>query len=125
MPRRSRLKLPPIDLGKETLGQRLARIRKERGYTQRELADRIGIIQSIVSAYEKDKLRLTAEMTIRFATALDVSTDELLRPNGNKPLSRKPSLKVLRRMKQIESLPPARQAVVLKTIDAFVRASER
>ncbi|MGH9638461.1 MAG: helix-turn-helix domain-containing protein [Bryobacteraceae bacterium] len=112
-------------MGKETLGQRLARIRKERGYTQRELADKIGIIQSIVSADEKEKLRLTAEMAIRFATALDVSTDDLLRPHGTKPLSRKPSLKVLRRMKQIESLPPARQSVVLKTIDAFVRASER
>jgi hypothetical protein len=32
---------------------------------------------------------------------------------------------VLRRMQQIERLPPNRQALVLKTIDAFVRASER
>lgn len=125
MPRISRLKLPPIDQGKETLGQRLARIRKERGYTQKDLARKIGIIQSLVSAYERGQLRLTAEMTIRFATALEVSTDDLLRPNGTKPLSRRPSLKVLRRMKQIESLPASQQAVVLKTIDAFVRAAER
>jgi transcriptional regulator with XRE-family HTH domain len=125
MPRKSRLKLPPIDQGKETLGQRLARIRKERGYTQKDLARKIGLIQSLVSAYERGQLRLTAEMTVRFATALEVSTDDLLRPNGTKPLSRRPSLKVLRRMKQIESLPPSQQAVVLKTIDAFVRASER
>ena len=38
MPRKSRLKLPPLDLGKETFGQRLTRLRKERGYTQVTLA---------------------------------------------------------------------------------------
>jgi transcriptional regulator with XRE-family HTH domain len=125
MPRKSRLKLPPIDQGKETLGQRLARIRKERGYTQTELAEKIGIIQSLISDYETNRLRLTAEMAVRFALALDVSLDELLHPKAKKHSGRKPSLKVLRRMKQIESLPPARQTVVLKTIDAFVRAAER
>src|SRR5271163_4713848 len=123
MPRR--LKLPPLDLGNETMGQRLARIRKEQGYTQGELGKKIGIIQSLMSDYERDKLRLTAEMAVRFALVLDISTDELLHPRAKKPITRKPSLKVLRRMKQIENLPPSRQAVVLKTIDAFVRAAER
>lgn len=107
------------------MGQRLARIRKEQGYTQGELGKKVGIIQSLMSDYERDKLRLTAEMAVRFALALDISTDELLHPKAKKPITRKPSLKVLRRMKQIESLPPSRQAVVLKTIDAFVRAAER
>ena len=32
------LKLPPLDLGHETIGRRLARVRKERGVTQVELA---------------------------------------------------------------------------------------
>jgi transcriptional regulator with XRE-family HTH domain len=112
--------------GDETIGQRLARIRKECGYTQVELAARIGIIQSLISDYERDVLRLTAEMAVRFALALDVTTDELLHPTKARPNgTNKPSLKVLRRMQQIERLPPNRQALVLKTIDAFVRASER
>jgi transcriptional regulator with XRE-family HTH domain len=120
-----RIKLPPLDLGSETIGQRLARIRKECGYTQVELAARIGIIQSLISDYERDVLRLTAEMVIRFALALDVTTDELLHLKAKRNGASKPSLKVLRRMRQIERLPPNRQALVLKTIDAFVRASER
>jgi transcriptional regulator with XRE-family HTH domain len=125
MPKKPTLKLPPLDFGNETMGERLARIRKERGYTQTELAEKIGIIQSLISDYETNRLRLTAEMAVRFALALDVSLDELLHPKAKKHSGRKSSLKVLRRMKQIESLPPARQAVVLKTIDAFVRAAER
>lgn len=120
-----RIKLPPLDLGNETMGQRLARIRKECGYTQVELAAKIGIIQSLVSDSERDVLRLTAEMAVRFALALDVSLDELLHPKARRNGTSKPSLKVLRRMQQIERLPANRQALVLKTIDAFVRASER
>jgi hypothetical protein len=65
-------------------------------------------------------------MAVRFALALDVSTDELLHPKATKKKStKKPSLKVMRRMEQIENLRPAEQATVLKTIDAFVRAAER
>ena len=62
MPRKSRLTLPPIDLGKESMGERLTRLRKERGYTQIELAQRLGIIQALISDYERDQLRMHAEM---------------------------------------------------------------
>ena len=61
MPQVSKLKLRPLEYGNETLGQRIARIRKERGYTQVELAQRIGIIQSIVSAIEPDSLAVFSQ----------------------------------------------------------------
>jgi transcriptional regulator with XRE-family HTH domain len=48
------------------------------GYTQVELAQRIGIIQALVSEYERDKLRLNAEMLARFAHALNVSAGEII-----------------------------------------------
>ena len=125
MPRRSRLKLPPLDRGKEPIGQRVARIRKDHGLSQGQLADRIGIIQALVSAYELGKLRLTAEMAIRFAEALKVTTDELLR--GKKSTAgpkRQPSLKLLRRLEQIEGLPSYQQRALLTTIDNFIAASQ-
>jgi transcriptional regulator with XRE-family HTH domain len=46
---------------------------KERGFTQVELAEKIGVIQSIVSALERDERKLSAEMAVRFAHALGVS----------------------------------------------------
>jgi transcriptional regulator with XRE-family HTH domain len=122
MPRASRLKLPPIDWGKETPGQRVARIRKERGYTQVELAGMMGILQTLVTDYERGKLRLNADMILRFATALEVSTDDLLQPAGPKA-TRKPSRKVLRRLELIESLPGRQQATLLRTIDTFLEAA--
>ena len=124
MPKKPTIKLPPLDWGGETIGQRLARIRKERGYTQVELADKIGTVQALVSDYETDRLRLSAEMAIRFALALDVSTDELLHPKARKK-GRKPSLKVMRRMEEIEKLPPRRQAFVLSALDSILRGEAR
>jgi transcriptional regulator with XRE-family HTH domain len=120
MPRVSKLSLPPIDWGKESIGQRVARIRKERGYTQVELAAKIGILQTLVTDYENDRLRLTAEMAVRFAMALDVSLDELLHPKVTKSNGRKPSRRVLRRLEQIEALPGTQQSVLLRTIDTFL-----
>jgi transcriptional regulator with XRE-family HTH domain len=120
MPRVSKLSLPPIDWGNETIGQRVGRIRKERGYTQVELAAKIGILQTLVTDYENDRLRLTAEMAVRFAMALDVSLDELLHPKVSKTSGRKPSRKVLRRLEQIEALPGTQQSALLRTIDTFL-----
>jgi transcriptional regulator with XRE-family HTH domain len=122
MARRSRLKLPPIRLGDEPIGTRLSRLRKERGFSQIELARRIGIIQVLVSDYETGKLRLHAEMLARFARALGVSSDQILGlASGDLRLkSRNPRL--LRRLVQVEDLPKADQRAVLQHIAALVKA---
>jgi transcriptional regulator with XRE-family HTH domain len=124
MPQVSKLNLPPIDFGSETLGERIARLRKERGYTQVQLAEKIGIIQSIVSAIERDVLKLSAEMAIRLAQAIDISLDELLNPAAPKTRNgKKPSRKVLRRLEQIEGLPHSQQVALLRTIDAVIKGN--
>src|SRR6056297_1686691 len=124
MPKKSKAKLPALNLGPETLGQRIRRLRKERGYTQAELASKIGIIRELVSDYEREKIRPHYEMVIRIALALDISTDELLGVKPTKKNGNKPSLKIQRRMKKIEDLPPAQQKVVLKNIDIFLKGIE-
>ncbi len=63
------------------LGKRIAALRKERGYTQVELADQLGGIQAVISDYERGKLRPHPDMIVRLAKALRVSTDEMLGVN--------------------------------------------
>jgi transcriptional regulator with XRE-family HTH domain len=106
----------------ETPGERLARLRKERGWTQVELAERVAITQTLLSDYERGKLRLNADMIVRLANALETTTDSLLRPAAAQPpLRHKPSLRVQRRMEKIEKLPPHQQNYLLKTIDGFLK----
>lgn len=104
------------------LGERLARLRKERGFTQVELADKIGIIQPILSDYERGKLRPHPQMLVHLARALQISVDELLgleppRKNGV-PLNRR----FLRRLQAVDQLPKRDQEALLRTIDVFLAA---
>jgi transcriptional regulator with XRE-family HTH domain len=124
MPRKSNLKLPPIDLGDETMGQRIARLRKERGYSQEALAKKMGIVRVLVSDYEKGRLRPHPEMVARFALAFGVTADELigLKPSGGDDHS--PNLAIQKRMRLIEQLPPSKRRVILQTIDTFIKGAE-
>jgi transcriptional regulator with XRE-family HTH domain len=104
------------------LGRRLAHFRKQRGYSQQELARRVGAVQVVISDYERGKLRLSAEMALRFATALDLPIQELLQTTKSVLVDAapKPSRRLLRRLERIEHLPRRKQEALLTTIDAFL-----
>jgi transcriptional regulator with XRE-family HTH domain len=110
--------------GEETFGQRLARLRKAAGISQVQLAQHLGTTQTLVSEYEHDNRRVHGERLARIASLLHVSADELLGHRPSKANSA-PSLKLIRRLKAIEALPPQRQKFVLQTLDALLRDSER
>jgi len=67
-------------------------------------------------------------MAVRFAEVLGVTVDELLQPSkkrgGTSKTTKQPSLKLVRRMEQIESLPIYQQRALLTTIDTFIAAAE-
>jgi transcriptional regulator with XRE-family HTH domain len=104
------------------LGKRLALIRTARGFSQRELALRVNVVQAVISDYEVGKLRITAEAALRLAAALDVPIQELIHADApvNIVTERKPSRKLLRRLELIERLPRRKQDALLTTIDAFL-----
>jgi transcriptional regulator with XRE-family HTH domain len=109
----------PQDRNEETVGQRLARLRRDRGLTQVELAERVGLAQPNVSDYERDVLRLHTELILHLAVVLKVSSDELL---GRQPARARPIMnrRLLRRIKQTEDLSTRCQQAILRTINAFL-----
>lgn len=71
--------LPPLDLvNGETIGQRLARLRKKKKMTQEELAEKIGIQRYLIANYEQGRTRIYDEMLIRLAWELDCTVDYLV-----------------------------------------------
>jgi transcriptional regulator with XRE-family HTH domain len=123
MPRKLKAHLPPLPTGPETIGQRIVRIRKAQGLTQKQLAERIGIARSLVTDYEIGRLRLSGEMVVRFALVLGVSTDAILGLDGKLPIAQKPDLKLTKRLKEIEQLPARQKKSLLLTIDAYLKAN--
>jgi transcriptional regulator with XRE-family HTH domain len=123
MTRSARQQINTAPASDESFGVRLARIRKEHGFTQVELAEKVGMIQALISDYELDKLRPYADIVARFARALDVSADQLL---GVAPVAKTNDVgqnrRFLRRIKAVDKLPKRDQDALLRTIDAFLAA---
>lgn len=68
---------------KETLGKRIARLRKEKGLTQEQLAEKVGVSAQAVSKWENDVSCPDITLLPLLADLFDVSVDELL---GVKPV---------------------------------------
>jgi transcriptional regulator with XRE-family HTH domain len=123
MRRQTARKIDVLNANGESFGQRLARLRKERGFTQVEFAEKVETIQAIISDYERDKLRPYADVVVRFALVLGVSTDELLGIQDRSTSARRgrrPNRRFLRRLEFVDALPKRDQDALLRTIDAFL-----
>ncbi len=59
-------------------GNRLKKLRLQEGYTQQQLANRLGVTKSVVSYYELQERYPSPEVLTKLATIFHVSTDYLL-----------------------------------------------
>ena len=73
-----RLLATVTELSTMEFAQRLAELRKQRGLSQPELADRVGVHVSQVRRYEAGSSQPTLEVLRKMAKALGVSADVLL-----------------------------------------------
>jgi transcriptional regulator with XRE-family HTH domain len=64
------------------VGRRIGALRKERGLTQAQLAERLGIAQKNVHRLESGTQNLTLRTIVKVAEALDVAVDDLLGAAG-------------------------------------------
>lgn len=64
--------------------ERLLKLRKEQGYTQQSLADRVNIHVSQIRRYENGKTQPTLDVIRNLAIALSVSADMLVFDNNER-----------------------------------------
>ena len=69
---------------KQTLGQKIAELRKAKNMTQLELANKLNITDKAVSKWERDKSCPDINTFPKLAEVLEVSVDELLQANSLK-----------------------------------------
>jgi len=65
-------------MDKETFGSKVARMRKEKGMTQLELAEKMGVTDKAVSKWERDLSYPDIGSFPKLAEIFHVTTDELL-----------------------------------------------
>lgn len=64
----------PIDAA---VGERIRQLRKERRFTQTELAEAVGLTFQQIQKYEKARNRISASKLVQIADILDVEISEL------------------------------------------------
>jgi len=104
----------------ESIGQRLARLRRDRGITQEELAAMLDVAQPMVSGWERDVFRLSGEVIIAMARIFGVSSDEILGLDELRATAPIKNKRLLRKLQQLEQLPRRDQEALLRTINAFL-----
>jgi len=109
----------------ERIGQRLARIRKEAGLTQQELADKLGISRSSLAEYERGRFHLNDSLLIKISQTMKISTDSLLGLKDSKNYEGQLSLRFVKRLVEIEKLPEVRKKLILRNLDDAIIASKK
>jgi len=106
------------------LGQRIAERRKAQGFSQQQLALKLGIAQQTLAHYEVGRLRVAAALLPPVAKHLDVSLEELL-GEASKPGKRGPAPKLQEQIERIGSLPRSKQRMLIDMIDAALGSAHQ
>ena len=88
-----------------------------------EVAQKVGIQQALLSAYELGHVRIHGVLVAAFAELFRVSADEIL---GLKPTKENGAFRdrrFIRRLEKIEKLPKRAKQTLLKNLDMFLKGA--
>jgi transcriptional regulator with XRE-family HTH domain len=107
------------------LGQRIAALRKERGMTQVQLAEQLGVAQQTLAHYEAGRLRLLAGALPTLAEQLGGSVEDLIGITAKRSTGKRgPAPKLQQQLERIQSLPKAQQKIIANVIDSVLAAHQ-
>jgi transcriptional regulator with XRE-family HTH domain len=119
--------MPRKVYGETTFGPRLVSIRKARGLTQVQLAEKARTTQRTISYYESDAGFPPAPALIALAEALQVSTDVLLgvKPPKVERIGEDPEARrQWKRFQMSAAVPERDQKAVIRLINSLVAAGD-
>lgn len=101
------------------IATRIVSLRKQKKYSQEELAKSIDVSLSIIGKYERGINQPSIESLAKMANVFDVSIDYLV----GKGAFAKIDKDVLKRLEQIQGLPAVEKDRILLTLDDLIKAS--
>jgi transcriptional regulator with XRE-family HTH domain len=109
-------------LSTSVISPRSTEIRKRRGLSQVEVAERLGIHQSLISQYERGYLRLHGALLVRLAEVLKTTPDEILAVKKSLGNGEDQTLdrRFVRSLRKIDKLTAHEKKLLLGAIDAFL-----
>jgi transcriptional regulator with XRE-family HTH domain len=115
MPGRPATKPTPV------FGSRLSALRQERGWTQVELAERLGVTVKMVTYYEREAANPTAKTVAKLAAAFGVEPTAFIEgPAPRRVAKPGPPSEWDKRVATIKQLPRGRQREIQNVVDALI-----
>ena len=102
-------------------GKRLASYRRAKGLTQHALGEKVGVSNRVVAYYEGETDYPPAHLIVPLASALGISTDELLGMSESKEDFGPANAALWRKLKLVESLSKRDQKAILHYIDMIAQ----
>lgn len=102
-------------------GKRLATLRDQRGMSQTQLAEAMGLTQGSVARWETRSVAMPPEQMLQLAQVLGVSVGMLL---GEEHLPKKPpgpTGRLRRVLQEVGQLPRRQQEKIVDVVEAFVK----
>lgn len=106
----------------EGLGDRIARLRRTKGWNQKDLADRIGAKPSQISKFERGSYLPRPDLLPRLAEALEVSLDYLM--TGRSTGEARRDFRLRERVEALEGLPSSQRDNLIAFLDALLAAHQ-
>jgi len=105
------------------LGQRMAKLRKEMGITQTQLAETLDISQQLIAAYEAGSRKIPSSLLPRLAKLFAVSLEELVGID-KMPVKRGPASILQRQIEQIGLMPRTKQKFISEMLEALIKQQQ-
>lgn len=102
------------------LGSRIAILRKERGLTQTQLGEMIGVSQQQIVSFEKGRRKVPVSALPKLSETLGISVEELIGIDA-KPGKRGPTPKLQRQLERLLQLPRSKQRFVTEMLDTVLQ----
>ncbi len=105
------------------LGAHLMALRVNAGWSQEELAQRVGVPQQTIAFWEQTDKPPRSDILLKLADALDVSIQTLLTENGNAVAVKKkggPNGKLRKIFEDASRLPRRQQEKIAEFVSAFI-----
>jgi transcriptional regulator with XRE-family HTH domain len=101
------------------MSERIRRIRKQKGLSQTDLGELIGVSQQVITNYERGAREPNVEILLKIAGALGVTIEALIGEKSFKPEDMTPRA-LQKRFELIKKLPPEKQKAFINMVDAFI-----